>query len=146
MVLSRKHEHALRVARLRPSGDRLMGFGRHGIARVDLPFGSGSYVRPVAVDQRGRILLAGFVGSPVAEASRRRPSSCFIVGRLLPSGKLDHRFGDRGWVVTRFRRPLIVTSIKAALDSRGRLLVAGTISKPRNRGPRFVLARYLLGR
>jgi hypothetical protein len=75
---------------------------------------------------------------------RQPKHSAFVVARLLPSGKPDLGFGNRGWITTRFHRPLEVTSAQATLDPRGRLLVAGTVTKPHREGG-FAIARYLLG-
>jgi hypothetical protein len=68
--------------------------------------------------------------------------------RLRRSGRLDRSFGDNGWIITPFARPLELESATAALDLRGRLLVAGLVSAPHRRqndGSGFALARYLLG-
>jgi uncharacterized delta-60 repeat protein len=145
MVLSYRHDQTLSVARLRPDGRRDKGFGQGGIAELHLPLAVGLHVRPVAVDARGRILLAGFIGSPVAFPDKRQHSA-FVLARLLPDGAWDSSFGNRGWVFTRFARPLVVTSAQATLDPRGRLVVAGTVTKSRHRSRGgFAVARYLLG-
>jgi uncharacterized delta-60 repeat protein len=147
MVLSYRRDQTLDLARLRPDGRRDMGFGRAGMAKVHLPFEFGFHVRPVAVDAKGRVLLAGFIGSPVATDVERLPKrSAFVVARLLPNGELDRGFGKRGWIITSFARPLEVTSAQATLDPKGRLLVAGTVTKQHHRvGGAFLIARYLLG-
>jgi uncharacterized delta-60 repeat protein len=145
MILSSRHDQTLSLVRLRPNGSRDMSFGQGGVARVHLPLDIGFHARPVAVDPRGRILLAGFIGSPIAEPAKRQPKhSAFVVARLLPSGKPDLGFGTHSWIITRFARPLEVTSAQATLDPRGHLLVAGTVTKPHREGG-FAIARYLLG-
>lgn len=147
MILSYREGQTLHVARLRPSGRLDKGFGRGGLANIHLPFDVGFHVGPVGVDARGRIVLAGFVGSRISNpAARQMRRSSFVVGRLFASGARDTSLGDRGWIFTRFARPLEVTSTEATLDSRGRLLVAGTVTKPSRDGSgRFAVARYLLG-
>lgn len=146
MILSYRHDQTLSLVRLRPNGRRALSFGQGGVAKVHLPLDVGLHVRPAAVDAEGHILLAGFVGSPDAEHAKRQPKhSSFVVARLLPSGKPDLGFGNRGWVFTRFSRPLEVTSAQATLDPKGRLLVAGTVVKPPHRNGGFAIARYLLG-
>lgn len=147
MILSYREGRTLHVARLRPNGLLDRGFGQSGVAKLRLPFEAGFHVRPVAVDTKGRIVLAGFVGSPIANPDAREVKhSSFAVGRLFASGARDTSLGDHGWIFTRFARPLEVTSTEAALDPRGRLLIAGTVTKPkRDGGDRFAVARYLLG-
>jgi uncharacterized delta-60 repeat protein len=144
VILSQRRKQALILLRLESDGDRDLSFGGNGSARVALP--AGSHVRPVAVDERGRILLAGFYnsGKPRSAGRRQRPGS-FAVIRLLPGGRLDRTFGDNGWIITPFARPLRINSTTAALDPRGRLLVAGTVTAPHHEYGGFVLARYLLG-
>ena len=145
MVLSGRRGQALQVARVRADGSLDAGFGRDGSARVHLPVKVGLHLRPAAVDRDGRILLAGFVGSPDGSPAKRQPKhSSFVVARLLPDGKLDRSFGNRGWIFTRFPRPLEVTSAQATLDPQGRLLVAGSVVKPHQGDGAFAVARYLL--
>jgi uncharacterized delta-60 repeat protein len=147
MILSYRHGQTLSVARLRPDGRLDKSFGWSGVAKLHLPLEVGLHVRPVAVDAKGRILLAGFIGSPIAVPAKRQPKdSGFVVARLLPGGARDSSFGNRGLIVTRFAQPLEVTSAQATLDPQGHLLVAGTVTKPHNRGGGgFAVARYLLG-
>jgi hypothetical protein len=103
MILSNRHDQTLSVIRLFPNGRRDMRFGQGGVARVHLPFEVGLHVKPAALDRSGRILLAGFIGSPIAESAMRQPKhSAFVVARLLPSGKPDLGFGNRGWVTPAF--------------------------------------------
>jgi len=146
MILSYRRDQTLSVASLRRDGRPDESFGQGGMAKVHLPFEVGFHVRPVAVDARGRILLAGFIGSPVPMRAKRLPRrSGLVVSRLLPSGELDRGFGNRGWIITHFPRPLEVTSAQATLDPQGRLVVAGTVTKPHHRDGGFAIARYLLG-
>jgi uncharacterized delta-60 repeat protein len=143
MLLSERRERALILHRLRPDGGRDLRFGENGSARVTLP--TGFRARPVAVDERGRILLAGFRRpGPRSDGRRQRPNS-FVVIRLRSGGRPDRTFGNDGRIVTPMPRPLRVTYPAAALDPRGRLLLAATVTAPNRRGAGFVLARYLLG-
>jgi uncharacterized delta-60 repeat protein len=144
MILGQRRKHALVLVRLKSDGERGLNFGGNGLARVALPHGF--HVRPVAVDERGRILLAGYYNSgKPRSAGHRQRSGSFAVIRLLPGGRLDRTFGDNGWIITPFARPLRINSATAALDPRGRLLVAGTVTAPHHEYGGFVLARYLLG-
>jgi uncharacterized delta-60 repeat protein len=137
MILARSLTQATALFRLKADGTLDQSFGGDGSTRVALP--PRAHVKPVAVDGRGRVILAGWVG---AEAPKR---SYFVVTRLHADGTLDPRFGDRGWIKTPFDRPLRLSSAAAELDSRGRLLVAGTVSAPYSGLGGFVVARYLLG-
>jgi uncharacterized delta-60 repeat protein len=144
MILSRRAARTLRLVRIAPDGSRDMGFGRHGVAEAHLP--AGLHVRPVAVDARGRILLAGFVGSPSGSTKKGKPKhSSFVVARLLPDGRPDSSFGSRGWIFTGLPRPLEITGARATLDPQGRLLVAGTVVERPERAAAFAVARYVLG-
>jgi uncharacterized delta-60 repeat protein len=148
MILSQRRKRALILHRLKPDGDRDLRFGESGSARVALP--DGFRVGTVAVDERGRILLAGFHRPRPRSDGRRQRSSSFVVIRLLPGGRPDPIFGDNGRIVTPLPRHLRLVSTTAALDPRGRLLVAGIVTAPHRPdtgpGPEagFVLARYLL--
>jgi uncharacterized delta-60 repeat protein len=134
-ILSLRRGRTLEVASVRPDGVRDRDFGHGGVARVRLPSEAGLRIRPAAVDSRGRVLLAGH---------RRSPGS-FVVGRLFPDGKLDRSFGKNGWIHARLPKGKEVSDSTAALDSKGRLLVAGfVIGKDQNNGG-FAVARFLLG-
>lgn len=89
MILSYRRDQTLSVARLRRDGRRDESFGKGGMAKVHLPLEVGFHVRPVAVDARGRILLAGFIGSPVAVPAKRQRAPGGV--RLRPG--LDRRVG-----------------------------------------------------
>lgn len=146
MILSYRHDQALSLARLRPDGKRDLSFGQDGTASVHLPLDVGLHVQPAAVDTKGRILLAGFVGSPTAEPAKRQPKhSSLVVARLLANGTLDPTFGHDGWVFTHLPRQREASSAQATLDPRGRFLIAGTMTAPHRRNGGFVIARYLLG-
>jgi hypothetical protein len=136
----------LGVAELSPNGGAETTIGDDGVTDLRLPFDVRLHVEPVAIDGQGRILLAGFVGSPIASpAKRRQHPSAFVVGRLRPDGRIDTGFGHGGWLIDRLPDGLEATSAGAALDSDGRLLVAGTVIEPPSRRGGFAVARYLLG-
>jgi uncharacterized delta-60 repeat protein len=144
-------------------------FGRDGVATVALPFGGKRVLLPAGIDPQGRILYAGSFVLPRERkhsqgkhrhraehrhgqsrrplAAKRRPPtrSFFAVTRLLRSGRPDTGFGKNGWIVTAFARPTQVFAQDGALDSQGRLLLAGSATSPRLPQGGFVLTRYLLG-
>jgi hypothetical protein len=106
----------------------------------------GLRLSPAAAEAKGRILLAGFVGSPTAEPEKGQPKrSSFVVARLLPNGKIDRSLGKDGWIFSHLPEPLELNFTQATLDRRGRLLVAGVVTKPHHLNGAFVAARYLLG-
>jgi hypothetical protein len=79
-----------------------------------------------------------------------------IAARLQASGKVDPAFGNDGWATTGFGRRTNVAGVRevvsvnrwkvagpqAALDSRGRLVVADTARSPQLQPGGIVLARY----
>jgi uncharacterized delta-60 repeat protein len=106
----------------------------HPDGRPDRAFGHGRVVlRPpvrelqataLAAAPAGRMLVGGFAGNRL------------VVGRLLPDGKPDPRFGSHGWVMPRVRGPLnsmVMTRVG------GRILLAGVAEG--GFGPRVVLLR-----
>ena len=116
------------------------------MASVRLPSAAGAHIGPVAVDAKGRILLAGFIGSRSGRHAKRQPKqSAFIVSRLLANGTLDKSFGTKGRILTRFAGSLEVTAVAATVDAKGRLLVAGRVAKQDSGAGGIVVARYLLG-
>jgi hypothetical protein len=105
----------------------------------------GLHTELAGVDAKGRLLIAGFVGSPISEPEKGQPPSSFVVGRLLGDGKPDPSFGNHGWLFTHLpgRRELISTD--ATLDPKGRLVVGGIVTTPKQHDGAFTIARFLLG-
>jgi uncharacterized delta-60 repeat protein len=119
------------VAKLTAGGRLDRGFGQDGRATVD--FGTvQSGASSVAIDSRGRTVIAGTVCGPL---------HCdFGIARLNKDGELDPSFGNDGRVVARVdpgdRRAF--TSLNAmAIDSRQRIIAAGNVSHGR-----VALVRY----
>lgn len=90
------------------------GFGRRG--RVLVRFGAGVWAdaRAVAVDSRGRIVLAGVAGNHGIAA---------VAARLLPDGRLDRGFARRGRFVD--RHDPAPQDILVATQRGGGVLIAG---------------------
>jgi uncharacterized delta-60 repeat protein len=106
------------IARLRPDGGLDRSFGNNGRARGRWGEGSDlgrSGVSSVAVDSRGRIIVAGTHSRGLAFA------------RFKPKGHLDRRFGHRGKVVVKDpRRDFHLGWLGGvAIDSRDRIIGSG---------------------
>ncbi len=104
----------LAIARLLPNGNPDPTFGTAG--QVFKPLGKeDSAALALALDQKGRIVVAGFanypVGKPTIEALR-----------LEPSGKLDHSFGSAHSGVTAIKGVIGLGS-SVALTRNGEILV-----------------------
>ena len=147
LLLSERIGRVLKLVETGPEGSPDPAFGTAGVAKLPLPVKVGLHLSPAGVDSKGRILLAGFVGSPISEPAKGQPKqSSFVVARLHPDGELDRSFGKNGWIFSPLPDPLELTSTQATVDSKGRLLVAGTVTKPHHLDGAFAVARYLLGR
>ncbi|HEV7399795.1 MAG TPA: hypothetical protein VGN84_05950 [Solirubrobacterales bacterium] len=73
---------------LLPNGSRDQSFGAHGRAFTEDLYGNGINASSGALDDKGRILLAGDISRSSA------------VGRFLPDGRRDRRFGGDGLAQT----------------------------------------------
>jgi uncharacterized delta-60 repeat protein len=117
------------LARYKPDGELDPTFGSGG--KVTTPMshpGLGGPANSVAIDARGRIVVAGY--SP--HGSRGN----FALARYRPSGALDRSFSGNGRTTTHVEGGGGANSV--ALDSSGRILVAGGGPQSAN----FALARY----
>jgi uncharacterized delta-60 repeat protein len=138
---------ALRVGR---DGTRDRSFGKGGEVTMSLPRGERGIVGPVAVDARGRTLVAASfqLQKTFTESDgkvRRKRRGFLAVSRLLPNGKIDRAFGKQGWIVTLIGPHYGVDLSQAALDPQGRLVVLGDVGTW-HRGDGFVITRYSLKR
>jgi uncharacterized delta-60 repeat protein len=129
------------VRRLQPDGSRDVSFGQNGsvspliIRHVE--------AADLAVDHRGRVLLAGTTQGVVRVGT---PPS-FVVARLGVSGRADRQFGRNGRRITSFGQRSNAEVEQLVLDSRGRIVVGGPVTTPRlTTGHGFAFARYLGGR
>jgi uncharacterized delta-60 repeat protein len=148
MVLSHHSGRTLQVVRVGLSGRPDIGFGDHGTAKVHLPIVAGAHIRPVGVDAKGRVVLAGVVGAngayPALSSKIARPPT-LAVGRLLSDGRVDRSFGKGGWIFDRVPGTVDVGVNAASLDRQGRLLLAATVTAPGQSQGGYLLARFLLG-
>jgi uncharacterized delta-60 repeat protein len=99
--------------------------------KVTTGFEQGAFANSLAIDSRGRIVVAG-----VAEADHPH----FMLARYRPNGTLDPAFGSAGEAATDFPDgPDWAEGV--TIDSRGRIVAAGVSSLPGG-GTAFALARY----
>jgi uncharacterized delta-60 repeat protein len=117
------------LLRYRPNGTLDPAFSGDGMAS-STTFGYGFALNyGLAIDDQRRVIASGL-------ASNSR--IVFALARFTPSGALDPRFGENGLVTTSIGPDARGRGV--ALDSQGRILVAGSAQ---NRGA--VVARYLGG-
>jgi uncharacterized delta-60 repeat protein len=104
--------------------------------------GKYSLLTSIAVDRRGRVVLAGVLELPTRRKQGR--STHLTVIRLLPSGRLDESFGHDGWTKTTFGRNASIGTSDAAIDASGRPVVVGSARASWLQPSGVVLARYLV--
>ena len=127
------------VARYHSDGTPDLSLDGDGMALVDL--GSESSARAVAVQQDGKLVLAGTAAHQEGDVCC---SSDFALVRLTRSGALDTSFGDEGRVFTEFSPgPDHASGAASAVIVRrdGRIVAAGT-SYPGATSADFAVARY----
>jgi len=160
LVLQRPKGTAGRVVRLTSDGDIDGSFGRNGRITLKRPMKAAA-LGSIAVDPRGRVLLAGTaMRTRSVRNGLRNPAEFFLLGRLSASGRLDRSFGREGWTRTGFGRRTKVAAAheviggprsendgpQIALDAGERLVVVATARSPQLQPGGVVLARYLLDR
>lgn len=127
------------VARLLPNGDRDPSFAGSGVVLTNIFTDSAnqrqSRIENVAVDHRGRIVVAGAVDI-------RDRTSDFMAARFTADGRIDPRFASgRGYRTVSFPRRVLATASEVALDGAGRILLAGTAQRFDGTHAGFALAR-----
>jgi uncharacterized delta-60 repeat protein len=106
------------VARYEPNGELDPSFSGDGMRSVGSPY-SDAGVRSMALGKGGAVIAAG--------AACRKGHGChFAVTKLTPGGELDRGFGQEGRARIHFGSKRADAS-SMTIDSRGRVLVAGTI-------------------
>jgi uncharacterized delta-60 repeat protein len=124
------------VARLTPHGSLDRGFGSAGVRRFGRLHGTYGSLPPEGVlglteTTAGGLIAAGGSGP-----------NAFVV-RLTPRGRPDSRFGDDGVARERIRHDSETTVHSMAIDSRGRLLVAGLTNAGSAESNRSTVFRFL---
>lgn len=123
--------------RLRRDGSLDPRFGRRGEARLRLP--KGGSLATIAVDSRGRVLLAGTLKRKPSR--RNNPHLEFLLIRTTARGKADRSFGHHGRTVTAFGRRPSVRATDLLVDGANRIVVGGKLAN-RSSTNSFAVARY----
>lgn len=105
-----------RVIRFRAGGRARRYFGGNGRAVIPPPSGTTFRLAGVAVDSRGRVLVAGTI-SPSGSTGAGSLHSRAAVYRFMPNGKLDASFGSRGLAGARLG-PMQATGLAVDLHDR----------------------------
>jgi uncharacterized delta-60 repeat protein len=122
------------LLRYNPNGTLDPTFNATGKVLTDFS-GSGSYdtIQALAIQSDGRIVAAGY-----SLASGR---SHFALARYTTNGILDGTFNSTGKVLTAFPSGS-ARADDVAIQSDGRIVVAGSFDDGNREGPDFALARY----
>jgi uncharacterized delta-60 repeat protein len=124
------------VARYNTDGSLDATFGVGGIVFTDLNAGSSDTATAMALQGDGKIVLAGQSVTAVSPSDED-----FAVVRYNSDGSLDSTFGTGGVVLTDFGAQFYEGAFSVAVDSAGRIVVAGgtyTFATQRD----FAIARY----
>jgi uncharacterized delta-60 repeat protein len=90
------------VIQYRADGRLDRGFGQRGRVSIESNRGPDFEFGRVAVDSRGRILIAGTTTSPSGPGGKGQLLSSATVERLLPDGRPDPSFGTSGVLISKF--------------------------------------------
>ncbi|HEY6078921.1 MAG TPA: hypothetical protein VIW29_08960 [Polyangiaceae bacterium] len=130
-----EHQGDFAVLRLTRDGELDTSFGEAGLVATQVGEGS-DVARAVAVDEAGRIVVAGTASSPASGLD-------FAVVRYLPSGELDDSFGDAGKRIVSLGDDSD-TAYALALQSDGKIVVGGDSNRgSSSSGVDFALLRLL---
>jgi hypothetical protein len=132
-------ESAGRAMQLSANGSIDRRFGVGGQADIGLP--KGGSIAAVAVDRRGRVLLAGTIAHRTHGKKRERVHLEFLLMRTTRRGEADRRFGRRGRVVTSFGRRANVRATELLVDRANRISVGGKLAGPKSDNA-FAIARF----
>lgn len=117
------------LARYNANGTLDTTFGSKGKVTTDL--GNTSWAFAMAVDGSGRTVVAGYTGGNVA-----------ALVRYTASGALDTTFGSGGKLVTGIHLANQTRLDSIALQTDGKIVLAGTTIDPATSTPEFVVARF----
>jgi uncharacterized delta-60 repeat protein len=122
LVAGTSHDHAgdFTVLRFTRDGELDASFGKGGVVTTEVGQSS-DIARAVAVDDEGRIVVAGTANSTATKLD-------FAVVRYLADGKLDSSFGDQGKTIVSFGDDAD-TAYSLALQSDGKIVIGGDSSQ-----------------
>lgn len=117
------------------------GWGDSGVTLSDLRPGNYDEAYAAVLDPGGRLVVAGTTKAGMAG------DTVFAVARYTSRGRLDSSFGSGGKVFTNFSSTTKEQPAAVAVDSRGRIVVAGhgvrtTSSSTNPNGRQILVARY----
>jgi len=125
------------VSKFYPDGSPDPSFGSGGTVVTDVVTGQYDYASSVAVDQDGRILVAGYTRLPSSSRTQ------MAVVRYLPNGALDTTFGLGGKVVLNFGTNYSSDVWDMVLRPDGRIILAGSIDDSGPTGANFAAVQLL---
>jgi len=134
------------VRRLLPDGSLDAEFGPYSPGVVVGPAPPGAHFGAVTTDAHNRVVLAGFAVRREGQLTTRG----FVAERLNAAGKAQAWFGRDGAVKVRFGKRTEATATQVFLDSRGRIVLGGTVETLRlhqpSTGYSLAFARLLSGK
>jgi uncharacterized delta-60 repeat protein len=119
------------VRRLLPDGSLDPEFGPYSPGVVVGPAPPGAHFAAVTTDARNRVVLAGYA----VRREGRLLARGFVAARLNAAGKTQTWFGRDGAVKVRFGKRTAATATQVCLDSRGRIVLSGTVETLRLHQP-----------
>jgi uncharacterized delta-60 repeat protein len=137
------------VARYRTDGSLDTQFGGDGRVTTDFtPTGSFDWANDVAIQEDGRIVVAGEAGSPyyvITGGGAGGQGGKVALARYRTDGSRDPTFGDDGRVMTNLT-PNIDTANGVALQPDGKIVAAGTAGEAEGSfDSTFCVVRYRTG-
>lgn len=132
------------VRRLLPDGSPDPEFGGQSWepGTEGAPDPPGGFFGTITTDARNRVILAG-------SAARREGAFVghrFLAVRLNAAGETQSWFGEGGVVTVRVGKKAVAEATQVSLDSRGRIVLSGTVAAPwLPSGHGFALVRLLSG-
>jgi uncharacterized delta-60 repeat protein len=132
------------VAALRPELVPALDFGRMGVARAEFARSPLSIANALALDRRGRIVLAGTAARLLDPFGQPPPRGRFALARFRSDGRLDRGFGRRGRMRVGFGRGWSLARA-VVVQPGGRILAVGNNvqSEIADTGPAVTLARFI---
>ncbi|MBA2662872.1 MAG: hypothetical protein H0U74_11285 [Bradymonadaceae bacterium] len=131
---SRPEKYEFMLMGLMADGSLDRGFGENGV--VQLAIDEAAIVRDVALDARGRIVVAGL-------SKQGSLAETFTLARYLKNGRIDSSFGTDG--VLHLRMGAVRTrATKLLIDSQNRIVLGGQFHDPESFEPYSFLIMRLL--